>query len=177
MPKRQWNSKALAERRRRVFNFYVAGFTQEEIVAGVLLGTTVLSGGISLVPDCLGNRRVCGRLAVVGRTAVAQYGLGNGERAAGPVFFREKNGHGEIDPSTTKNIQWVAKLGNQTFGSPVVSGDKVFIGTAGDSSSDAAFLRERLTTTPLSIKITVVGRPPRGSGRCDTLRTPPTIPR
>ncbi|MGO8752277.1 MAG: PQQ-binding-like beta-propeller repeat protein [Thermoguttaceae bacterium] len=54
--------------------------------------------------------------------------------------FGKKNGHGEIDPSTTKNIQWVAKLGNQTFGSPVVSGGKVFIGTAGNSSSDAALL-------------------------------------
>ena len=54
--------------------------------------------------------------------------------------FGKKNAHGEIDLSTTKNIKWVAKLGNRTFGSPVVSQGKVFIGTAGDSSSDAALL-------------------------------------
>jgi outer membrane protein assembly factor BamB len=52
--------------------------------------------------------------------------------------FGKKNDHGEVDLSTTKNTKWVAKLGNKTFGSPVVSQGKVFIGTAGDSSSDAA---------------------------------------
>jgi hypothetical protein len=35
MPKRRWNSKALAERRRRAFQFYLAGFTQEEIAEKV----------------------------------------------------------------------------------------------------------------------------------------------
>ncbi len=54
--------------------------------------------------------------------------------------FGKKNDRGEIDLSTTKNIKWVAKLGSRTFGSPVVSQGKVFIGTAGDSSSDAALL-------------------------------------
>ena len=56
------------------------------------------------------------------------------------ILSGKKNNHGEIDLSTTKNIKWVAKLGNKTFGSPVVSQGKVFIGTAGDSSSDAALL-------------------------------------
>ncbi len=54
--------------------------------------------------------------------------------------FGKKNAHGEIDLSTTKNIKWVAKLGDRTFGSPVVSQGKVFIGTAGGSSSDAAII-------------------------------------
>jgi hypothetical protein len=35
MPKRRWNSKALAERRRRAFQLYLAGFTQEEIAEKV----------------------------------------------------------------------------------------------------------------------------------------------
>jgi len=54
--------------------------------------------------------------------------------------FGKKNNHGEIDRSTTKNIKWVARLGNMTYGSPVVSQGKVFIGTAGDSAADAALL-------------------------------------
>jgi outer membrane protein assembly factor BamB len=36
---------------------------------------------------------------------------------------------GEWDPSTAKNIKWVARLGSQTYGNPVVSGGKVFVGT------------------------------------------------
>ncbi|MCX6876273.1 MAG: PQQ-binding-like beta-propeller repeat protein [Verrucomicrobia bacterium] len=47
---------------------------------------------------------------------------------------------GKMDPSTTKNIKWVAKLNNNTFGSPVVSQGRVFIGTAGDSPADARIL-------------------------------------
>lgn len=54
--------------------------------------------------------------------------------------FGKKNVRGEIDLSTTKNIKWVAKIGNRTFGSPVVSQGRVFIGTAGDSSLDAAIV-------------------------------------
>ena len=36
---------------------------------------------------------------------------------------------GEWDPSTAKNIQWVARLGSQTYGNPVVASGKVFVGT------------------------------------------------
>ena len=54
--------------------------------------------------------------------------------------FGKKNAQGEIDLSTTKNVKWVAKLGTKTFASPVVSQGKVFIGTAGYSSADAALL-------------------------------------
>ena len=54
--------------------------------------------------------------------------------------FGKKNAQGKVDLSTTKNIKWAARLGNATFGSPVVSQGKVFIGAAGDSSSDAAML-------------------------------------
>ncbi|MGO8745473.1 MAG: hypothetical protein ACLQNE_05745 [Thermoguttaceae bacterium] len=43
MPKRQWNSKALAERRRRTFHLYVAGFTQEEIAEKVGMHGSVVS--------------------------------------------------------------------------------------------------------------------------------------
>jgi outer membrane protein assembly factor BamB len=36
---------------------------------------------------------------------------------------------GEWDSSTAKNIKWVARLGSQTYGNPVVAGGKVFVGT------------------------------------------------
>jgi IS30 family transposase len=51
MPKRRWNSKALAERRRRVFNFYVAGFTQEEIAEKVGMHRSVVSRDLQWVRD------------------------------------------------------------------------------------------------------------------------------
>ena len=36
---------------------------------------------------------------------------------------------GEWDPPGAKNIKWVARLGSQTYGNPVVAGGKVFVGT------------------------------------------------
>ena len=51
MPKRRWNSKALAERRRRVFNFYVAGFTQEEIAEKVGVHRSVVSRDLQSARD------------------------------------------------------------------------------------------------------------------------------
>jgi outer membrane protein assembly factor BamB len=54
--------------------------------------------------------------------------------------FGEKSPHGEVDLATTKNIKWVANLGHATFGSPVVSRGKVYLGTAGSSAADGALL-------------------------------------
>ncbi len=51
-----------------------------------------------------------------------------------------KGDGGAIDLSTTKNVKWFASVGDRTWGSPVVSQGKVFIGTAGGTSSDAALL-------------------------------------
>lgn len=34
-----------------------------------------------------------------------------------------------IDPATTRNVKWTARLGSQTYGNPTVAGGKVFIGT------------------------------------------------
>jgi outer membrane protein assembly factor BamB len=36
---------------------------------------------------------------------------------------------GAWDPAEAKNIKWVAKLGSQTYGNPVVNNGKVFVGT------------------------------------------------
>jgi outer membrane protein assembly factor BamB len=42
---------------------------------------------------------------------------------------KPKEGTDEIDPATTKNVKWVKKIGNQSYGNPTVAGGKVFIGT------------------------------------------------
>ena len=34
-----------------------------------------------------------------------------------------------IDPATTQNVRWVARLGSQTYGNPTVAGGRVFVGT------------------------------------------------
>ena len=34
-----------------------------------------------------------------------------------------------IDPASTKNVKWVARLGSQTYGNAAVAGGKVFVGT------------------------------------------------
>lgn len=41
-----------------------------------------------------------------------------------------------VDPRSTKNIRWVAKLGSQTYGSPVVAGGRVYVGTNNESPRD-----------------------------------------
>lgn len=41
-----------------------------------------------------------------------------------------------IDPKTTKNIKWVAKLGSQTYGSPIVAGGRVYVGTNNEAPRD-----------------------------------------
>lgn len=39
----------------------------------------------------------------------------------------------EINMETTKGVKWVAKLGSQTYGTPVVSGGKIYVGTNNES--------------------------------------------
>ena len=41
----------------------------------------------------------------------------------------EKNIPDSWDVTTGKNIKWVAQLGSQSFGNPVVAGGKIFVGT------------------------------------------------
>ena len=42
-------------------------------------------------------------------------------------------GSEEVDMATTKSVKWVAKLGSQAYGNPVVAGGKVFVGTNNES--------------------------------------------
>ena len=43
---------------------------------------------------------------------------------------------GRIDPDTTRGVRWTAALGRITYGSPVIAGGKVFIGTNNSSPRD-----------------------------------------
>jgi outer membrane protein assembly factor BamB len=50
---------------------------------------------------------------------------------------------GEIDPATTRNVKWTARLGNQTYGTPVVAGGKVFVGTNNEAPRDERIQGDR----------------------------------
>lgn len=41
-----------------------------------------------------------------------------------------------IDPKSTRNVRWVGKLGSQAYGSPVVAGGRVYVGTNNESPRD-----------------------------------------
>jgi outer membrane protein assembly factor BamB len=47
--------------------------------------------------------------------------------------------NGDVDPDTAKNVKWVAYLGQKTYGSPVVSQGRVFIGTKYEDSAVLCF--------------------------------------
>ncbi|MCP5516425.1 MAG: PQQ-binding-like beta-propeller repeat protein [Verrucomicrobiales bacterium] len=47
-----------------------------------------------------------------------------------------KRGTEEVDPATTRNVKWVAKLGSQAYGNPTVAGGRVFVGTNNESPRD-----------------------------------------
>ena len=55
---------------------------------------------------------------------------------------RSRGGGFQTDMSTTRNVKWTARLGSQTYGNPVVSGGRVFVGT-----NDASVRDERLRRT------------------------------
>lgn len=48
-----------------------------------------------------------------------------------------------VDPKSTKAIKWVAKLGSQAYGSPVVAGGRVYVGTNNESPRDPAQTGDR----------------------------------
>jgi hypothetical protein len=45
-------------------------------------------------------------------------------------------GSGDVAPGSTENVRWIARLGSQSYGNPVVAGGKVFIGTNNDAPRD-----------------------------------------
>lgn len=51
---------------------------------------------------------------------------------------RKRNGLG-FDLTSSENVQWAAKLGSKTYGSPTVADGRVYIGTNDDSLDDPRF--------------------------------------
>ncbi len=49
---------------------------------------------------------------------------------------RFKGNTEDVDMATTRNVRWVAKLGSQTYGNPVVAGGRVYVGTNNESPRD-----------------------------------------
>jgi outer membrane protein assembly factor BamB len=47
-----------------------------------------------------------------------------------------KNAPASFDLATKRNIRWIATLGSQSYGNPVVAGGKVFVGTNNESLRD-----------------------------------------
>ncbi|MGE5607945.1 MAG: PQQ-binding-like beta-propeller repeat protein [Bacillota bacterium] len=45
----------------------------------------------------------------------------------------------EIDPATTKNIKWIARLGSAAYGNPTVAGGRVFVGTNNEPAKDPKY--------------------------------------
>ena len=63
-----------------------------------------------------------------------------------PVDFspgEEIGRSGKIDPTTTRHIKWIAKLGSQAFGNPVISQGKLLLGTNNESPRDAKYKGDR----------------------------------
>ncbi len=54
-----------------------------------------------------------------------------------------KTGTEEVDMATTKNVKWAIKLGSQSYGNPVVTGGKVFVGTNNESPRDKRHVGDR----------------------------------
>jgi outer membrane protein assembly factor BamB len=49
----------------------------------------------------------------------------------------------DIDMATTENVKWVAKLGSQTYGNPVVANGKVLVGTNNATPRDPRFTDDK----------------------------------
>lgn len=49
----------------------------------------------------------------------------------------------DIDMSTTKNCLWVAKLGSQTYGTPMIANGQVYVGTNNESPRDEKHIGDR----------------------------------
>ncbi|MCA9299488.1 MAG: PQQ-binding-like beta-propeller repeat protein, partial [Phycisphaerales bacterium] len=49
----------------------------------------------------------------------------------------------EIDPATTSNVAWIAKLGSQSYGNVTIADGRVFVGTNNDSPRQAKYTGDR----------------------------------
>src|SRR5687767_5942035 len=61
-----------------------------------------------------------------------QWGQGKGRN----MVSAEKGLVESFEPATGRNVKWTAKLGSQSFATPVVAGGRVFIGCNNDEPRD-----------------------------------------
>jgi outer membrane protein assembly factor BamB len=54
-----------------------------------------------------------------------------------------KDGSEQVDMTTTKNVRWVAKLGSQAYGNPVVVDGRVYVGTNNEEPRDPELTGDR----------------------------------
>ena len=54
-----------------------------------------------------------------------------------------RNGQGEIELPPESHVKWVARLGNQSYGSAIVAGGRVFVGTNNDAPRDPRLQGDR----------------------------------
>ena len=85
-----------------------------------------------------------------------------------------ENDAGEVDLQSTKNVKWVAKLGQLTTGSPVVSQGKVIVGTTWEDGKEACFLCFDEETGRL-LGSFICPRPRRGNLERWAISSTPTI--
>src|ERR1035441_3088818 len=55
------------------------------------------------------------------------------------------------DIKTGKNVKWMAKLGSQTYGNPVVSGGQVYVGTNNDPARNPGENGDRVVGEGLTL--------------------------
>lgn len=69
-----------------------------------------------------------------------------GEATSIPTDFKPGTFKGdteEIDMATTEKVKWVAKLGSQSYGNPVIVDGRVFVGTNNESPRDPDHVGDR----------------------------------
>jgi len=76
---------------------------------------------------------VVGLAAATGMLHAADWPMWGGTPQRNMVNHVEKNIPASWDTATGKNIKWVARLGSQTYGNPVVAHGKVLVGTNNQS--------------------------------------------
>lgn len=78
------------------------------------------------------------------------------------------------DPRSMRNVKWVARIGQLTTGSPVVSRGRVFIGTTWEDGKEACFLCLDEATGRL-LGTFLCPRPPRGNLERWAISSTPTV--
>ena len=79
-------------------------------------------------PLILSGCAVCGLLLLAGDPATHDWPMWGGTADRNMVSAM-KGAPAAWDVKTGKNVKWVAKLGSQTYGNPVVAGGQVYVGT------------------------------------------------